>query len=75
MSQGARCRRRWVREGLAPNWFPGSKTGYELAHRRFAYPVANAFMLPNLFAVPEISEIQNRLQNFIAFSPLLEVQH
>lgn len=67
LSQGARCRRRGVREGLEADSCPGSKTGHELAHRRFAYLLANAFLLPNLFPEPEMLEIQNSLQNCIQF--------
>lgn len=66
LSQGARCRRRGVREGLEENLFPGSKTGHVLAHRRFACLHANTFLLPNFFPVPEMLEIQS-LQNCIQF--------
>lgn len=52
LSQGARCRRRGVREGLEEDSFPDFKTGHELAPRRFAYLLANTFLLPNFFPVP-----------------------
>lgn len=59
LSQGARFRRRGVREGLEENSFPGSKTGHALADRGFACLHANTFLLPNFF--PEMLEIQSSL--------------
>lgn len=52
LSQGARCRRRWVRrEGLESGWCPGSEAGYKLAHRRFACLLASTFLLTDVLCL------------------------
>lgn len=67
LSQGARCRRGGVREGLGEGSFLGSKQGHELAHRVFVCLFANIFLLPNFFPLPDMLEIQSSFQKCIQF--------